>query len=322
MPQIYDIFLSYGHEDSEIAACIASRLDEAGVRCFTAEKDISASEQWEPRIRQALIDSRRVLLLITPRSKDSHWVSAEAGAAWALGTPLLPALMCVKPEELFDLVRSHQGRKVETPPQIHALVQEIKQLSRHGIQVAGICPIGTERPHESFTDSKHYEELLVIGHWIRNTTTGQLAGKGIGSYLLSHHKYGKRFVITASLRFAGCPPENVNAGFVFGWDTPTDVPRYYHIMFTGKRLLAEVIGRSGGLEVRDFQHINEGVPFVLQQQRPYALRISVDSASVEVAVDGATRYTVTLPEIWPGRVGLRPWQSTMICDGFEVSAIT
>ena len=114
----FDIFLSYAHEDGEIAASLVSRLEDGGIHCFLAEKNIRPGEQWEPRIRDALLRSRRLLLLITPRSKDSRWVNAEAGAAWALGKPLVPALMFVEPKDLIELVNRHQARKVETPAQV------------------------------------------------------------------------------------------------------------------------------------------------------------------------------------------------------------
>ncbi|OEU63955.1 MAG: hypothetical protein BBJ57_13940 [Desulfobacterales bacterium PC51MH44] len=76
----YDIFISYSHHDSQLAESIYSKLNDAGMRCFLAEKDIAA-ERWEDRIRDALRASQRILLLITPNSKDSPWVVAEHGAA-------------------------------------------------------------------------------------------------------------------------------------------------------------------------------------------------------------------------------------------------
>jgi hypothetical protein len=62
LPYDFDIFISYGHEDADTAACLAARLDDEGFRCFLAEKDIRPVEQWESRIRDALIASERILL--------------------------------------------------------------------------------------------------------------------------------------------------------------------------------------------------------------------------------------------------------------------
>ena len=70
------------------------------------------------KIREALRLSDRILLLITPNSKDSPWVVAEAGAAWGLGKKLIPVLAYVKTAELINFVASHQARLIHTPEQI------------------------------------------------------------------------------------------------------------------------------------------------------------------------------------------------------------
>ena len=121
----YDIFISYSHRDSQLAESLYSKLSAAGLRCFLAEKDIAAAERWEDRIRDAIRVSQRILLLITPNSKDSHWVVAEAGAAWILGKRLVPALAYVDVSELISPIASHQARLVQTPEQIESLVHEL-----------------------------------------------------------------------------------------------------------------------------------------------------------------------------------------------------
>jgi hypothetical protein len=121
----YDVFISYSHLDNELANSLYSKLKSAGLRCFLSEKDIAASERWENRIRDALRSSQRVLLLITPNSKDSSWVIAETGAAWALDKPLVPALVYVGTDELISPVAAHQSRKIQTPEQIQNLVSEL-----------------------------------------------------------------------------------------------------------------------------------------------------------------------------------------------------
>jgi len=120
-----DLFLSYSHKDLELAKELYDGFTDAGLQCFISEKDISASEQWEDKIREAIHKSKRILLLITPRSINSHWVLLESGAAWVLKKNLVPALAYVKPEELPDPIRSCQARLVETKNQIQMLIEEL-----------------------------------------------------------------------------------------------------------------------------------------------------------------------------------------------------
>ena len=83
MAASYDLFISYTQKDGEIAASLA-QLHDVGVTCFMADRSILAAAEWEPTLREALCSSKSVLLLMTPRSKASLWVAAEAGAAWVL----------------------------------------------------------------------------------------------------------------------------------------------------------------------------------------------------------------------------------------------
>jgi hypothetical protein len=49
----------------------------------------------------------------------------EVGAAWALGKPLISALVQVNPSDLPDPIRRYQSRVIETTAQRSALVKEI-----------------------------------------------------------------------------------------------------------------------------------------------------------------------------------------------------
>ena len=90
-----------------------------------AEKDIQVAAEWQDSIRAALIGSKRMLILLTPRSINRPWVLMETGAAWALGKALIPALSHVAANELLDPIRRYQARVIETTAQRQALVNEL-----------------------------------------------------------------------------------------------------------------------------------------------------------------------------------------------------
>jgi len=92
-----------------------------------AEKDIEVSAEWQDSIRDALRGSKRVLVILTPRSINRPWVLMETGAAWALGKPLVPALSQVEPNQLIDPIRRHQARVIETTKQRRSLIAELKE---------------------------------------------------------------------------------------------------------------------------------------------------------------------------------------------------
>lgn len=121
----FDVFISYATGDSAIADELRNDLEKKGLKCFMAEKDIQVATEWQDSIRAALIGSKRVLVLLTPRSVNRPWVLMETGAAWALGKKLIPALSHVSTNDLLDPIRRHQARVIETTAQRQSLVNEI-----------------------------------------------------------------------------------------------------------------------------------------------------------------------------------------------------
>lgn len=126
-PPGYDIFLSYAASDAEVAGELRATFVRSGMTCFMAEKDIIVASLWETSIRDALISSTSILLLLTPRSIDRPWILLEGGAAWALGKPIIPALVHVTPDALIDPIRKFQARVVETTAHKQALARELKE---------------------------------------------------------------------------------------------------------------------------------------------------------------------------------------------------
>ncbi len=121
----FDVFISYATGDTAIANELRGDLERNGLKCFMAEKDIQVATEWQDSIRAALVGSKRMLVLLTPRSINRPWVLMETGAAWALGKPLIPALSHVATNELLEPIRRYQARVIETTAQRQSLVSEL-----------------------------------------------------------------------------------------------------------------------------------------------------------------------------------------------------
>jgi hypothetical protein len=329
MANRYHIFISYSQKDGDVAASLASRLDEAGLRCFMADRSILAASEWEPQLREALLASDSVLLLITPRSKDSLWVAAEAGAAWVLHKQLIPVLMFVEPQQLFEPIRKYEARLAETPEQMDSLIRELRELSSASRSRAAPPTKATRttksKVGERFTGAEDWQALLKVGEWSRDPTSGMITGGGMYRYLLSHKIYGPSpFKVRCRLTFEQAGPEvelgSVNSGIVLGWNASQHARQYYHLMFTGRRLLLEQIGFRVGGEL-DYQHLDEGVSFPLRPRREYEIELGVSATGIHVQIDGKHIYSVVLHQpMSGGRVGLRPWRCLAKCAEFVVSA--
>ena len=79
------MFLSHGARDAWIARQMARCVIEAGAETFLDVYDIETGDDFEERIRDAVINCDELLALFTPFSMRRAWVFMEIGAAWAQG---------------------------------------------------------------------------------------------------------------------------------------------------------------------------------------------------------------------------------------------
>lgn len=124
----YDAFISYSSEDLALATEIAGDIEKRKMRAFMASRDLAAGTVWTEEVRHALLASRTLLIVLTPNSATRPWVMCEVGASWALGKPLIPALLYVDPKNLPEVISAYQGRRIETAQGRQALLDELEQL--------------------------------------------------------------------------------------------------------------------------------------------------------------------------------------------------
>jgi hypothetical protein len=60
---VFDVFISYPHQDKAMADATCAKLEAEGIRCWLAPRDISPGADWAASIVDA-IDGCRVMVLI------------------------------------------------------------------------------------------------------------------------------------------------------------------------------------------------------------------------------------------------------------------
>ena len=104
------IFISYVHEDHDIAAGIGDLLRSEGCKnvFFTGDEWLLyAGEVWLERIREELTSAKVVLCLFSPCAMGRQWVHFEAGAAWLTNKALIP--VCIRGLTVEDLRIPYAG---------------------------------------------------------------------------------------------------------------------------------------------------------------------------------------------------------------------
>jgi hypothetical protein len=97
-----DVFLSYKREDQETAREIAADLEAEGFSVFFDVR-IPVGDSWDAVIERELNAAKAVVVLWSPRSRDSQWVRREAREAMSRRI-LCPAMIanCKIPLEFSD----------------------------------------------------------------------------------------------------------------------------------------------------------------------------------------------------------------------------
>ena len=84
------MFISFASADGGIAHRIVERLEQSGVRCWIADRDIDPAGSYPAAITAAVTQSGAVLLLLTPAANASPHVHREVELAFNARRPILP----------------------------------------------------------------------------------------------------------------------------------------------------------------------------------------------------------------------------------------
>jgi hypothetical protein len=103
----YRVFISHSSRDKWIAERIAEKIKEAGANYWLDVRDLPGGGNIQEEINRGVRESHELIVLFSPNSADSHWVSFEIGAASARRRYLTPILNNVP----YESVQLLQGMK-------------------------------------------------------------------------------------------------------------------------------------------------------------------------------------------------------------------
>jgi TIR domain len=86
----FDVFISYSTHDKATADAACAALENAGIRCWIAPRDILPGADWGEAIINALDSCRAVVLIFSANANSSPQIRREIERAVGRGIPLIP----------------------------------------------------------------------------------------------------------------------------------------------------------------------------------------------------------------------------------------
>lgn len=97
---MYRIFISYSHEDIDLALKIVKVLENNGLKPMW-DKNFAYGHGFHEQIKNFISHSHIFLPIITESSSNRGWVHQEIGYAMALNVPVLPVTLGTLPGEMI-----------------------------------------------------------------------------------------------------------------------------------------------------------------------------------------------------------------------------
>jgi hypothetical protein len=131
-------FISHAKEDGDFAENLSGRLREAGFDGWIDVDVLEAGIDWRKEIDEAILESRAVILVLSPHSKSSEYVTYEWAFALGSGLRVVPLMLRDTPIhprlEIFQYL-DFTNRRARPWDRLLALLRDISRSApNHRLQ--------------------------------------------------------------------------------------------------------------------------------------------------------------------------------------------
>jgi hypothetical protein len=162
------IFISHSSYDKWVAEQISRLLTAEAHETFLDEKDIKTGDSIDTSIYRNLKDCDQLLLLVTPASLKSHWVSMELGGAQALDKHVVPITLHVGSNELPPFLANRRCRDInEFDKYLHEL--KVVVAATKGGRAASSAQLQPTTPEKAEVSKSHHKKMngFSVGDEVR-----------------------------------------------------------------------------------------------------------------------------------------------------------
>ena len=133
------VFISHSSVDRDVAVAICRALEDAGVRCWMAPRDILEGVEWDEAITDGVERAFLVVLVLSRQSNASPEVAREVRGAVTRKLPILP--FCVEdvpPSKALDYALSTAHRFAAYEPPLDDHLRRLVGVVREHVAAKGV----------------------------------------------------------------------------------------------------------------------------------------------------------------------------------------
>jgi hypothetical protein len=109
VPPPFRVFISYSSHDSRIAARIGREIEALGATKRLDKHFLKGGDDVRTKIIKEIRESTEVIVLLSPESQKSHWVSFEIGVAQGQRKRVTPILRDLRAEDMGPLLQGFKA---------------------------------------------------------------------------------------------------------------------------------------------------------------------------------------------------------------------
>ena len=152
---MHDVFISYSTKDHVQAETVRNVLENNGIPCWMAPRDIPGGSNYTKEIPSAIRGCQVFVLILSENSQNSHWVLKELDSAVNCGKVILPFMLenCQLNDEFNFLLTGAQRYEAyqKKADSLEALISRIRAItgSQADTSVPSDAPVVTPKREEN-----------------------------------------------------------------------------------------------------------------------------------------------------------------------------
>jgi TIR domain-containing protein len=141
----FDVFISYSSHDKSAADATCAALEQAGIRCWIAPRDILPGADWSAALMDALESCRAMVLIFSSNANSSPQIRREVERVVGRGIPVIPVRIedTAPTKAMAYFMGPVHWLDALTPPleqHLHKLADSLKTLL--AVDNQGPAPVG------------------------------------------------------------------------------------------------------------------------------------------------------------------------------------